>query len=272
MVSWNRTTTFLGTFILVGTLLCLNGMAGEPRMQAERSTSDFAADSRFSPDKLFTADGQLIDAIGADGTSRPNGIPDIQDLGGYSAVFVREWVSAEAQRDLSNAYLYSRPDVSGNLRIHIGADRVSTLGESHVEFELNQRIYRFEDRSPCDAGSGDDCRFRRGHRTSGDLKVRLGFESGGSLDSAVVSMWRIGTGSERGRFEEVAYLSEEGCLNGTDVCIELNSLAASGGAGRSRDQQIASRSRVEVSLNVGALLGFNPCLSNFQVISLINCW
>jgi hypothetical protein len=226
---------------------------------------DFGADSRFSPEKLFLADGQLKDAIGSDGTSRPNGIPDIRDLGGYSAVFVREWVSVETQRELNSAYLYSRPDVNGNLVIHIGGERVSTMGESYIEFELNQRIYRLEDTDRCDTGAGEDCRFRRGHRTSGDLKVRLDLSSDGSLTSAVVSKWRNGSGSERSRFEEIAYLSEAGCLNGDDLCVLVNTSPVGGRTSRSRDQQIASLSLAEVSLNVGALLGFNPCLSNFQV-------
>jgi len=145
------------------------------------------------------------------------------------------------------------------------------MGESYIEFELNQRIYRFEDNSLCDPGASDDCRFRRGYRTSGDLRMRLGFASGGSLDSAVVSKWRVGSESKWGRFEEIAYLSEEGCLNGDDFCVELNSSPLRSGPWGSYDErgdtrrEIPSLNLVEVSLNVGALLGFNPCLSNFQV-------
>ncbi len=285
-----RTTAFLFAFILLGTLLCSSTVAGEPRTQVERSASDVGTDSKLSWDSLFLANGQLRDAIGPNGNSHPNGIPDVLDLGGYSAVFVRDGVSSghmvdetaptrfgsgsrsvDPQHDLTNAYLYSRPDVNGNLVIHIGSERLSSLGESYIEFELNQRIYRLEDPDQCGANAGESCRFRRGHRTPGDLKVRLSFGSDGFLESGEVSKWVASSGSEDSRFVEIAFISGEGCLNGDDLCVRLNDSPLRSRRWQSYDergnirQEIPARGLAEVTLNVGALLGFNPCLSNFQV-------
>jgi hypothetical protein len=71
--------------------------------------------------------------------------------------------------DLGNGYLLARTDSVGNLIYHVGVERLSSVADTWVEFELNRGVVRVRSGAPWPI---------EGERQVGDLVVRVTYKAG----------------------------------------------------------------------------------------------
>lgn len=220
--------------------------------------------------------GSLIDwpfVFNADGT--------VGDLyGGLDAVYLQDNISAgiatdmtalvgaeslaesvvyngtvSAAHDLGNGYVYATRDVSNNLVIFAGVERLNSVENTYVEFEFNQDIICVRSGNPWPI---------YGDRTLNDLLIRMDFTAG-MLSSVEFKKW---DGSGYALIGSESPPSQEGCFgNGmTDLYAYCNGSPVQGLPPTNADiwdlnfnlvQVPNPDSFVQVSVNIGRLIGSN---------------
>jgi hypothetical protein len=243
---------------------------------------------------LFNTDGSLRDDFAGQGTPGANGVADAIDVyGGIDAVFVEDRTSGGAIIDISALErapslaefdVYNGPVVDphdvGNTYVFVRMDgidlvldmRVERLvssassGASFVEIELNQdtvgvRHGKFR------PSEGATLWKVRGERSIGDLVIRLNLE-GGTVTSVEFKRW-AGAGPGYQPLETVDNLGAEACFGQDPVYTFCSGALAYDEAVANGDpEQIYEPDNfVELSVNLGQLLGLNPDYTTVQVCS-----
>src|SRR5439155_10214253 len=92
--------------------------------------------------------------------------------------------SANGKTDISNFLLHTATDTNGHSWIMIAADRLSTSGDSYIDFEfLQNTLARTGNGAFLSAGP-------HGGRTTNDLLLSLAFTSGGSVPDFFAWQWQ----------------------------------------------------------------------------------
>jgi hypothetical protein len=118
-------------------------------------------------DAVFLED-KLSDGVGIDMSVTVDGARSLLDNG-----------TVPGPHDLGNGYLLARTDGAGNLIYHIGVERLTSVADTWVEFELNRGIVRVRSGAPWPI---------EGERQLGDLVVRVTYRSG-ALSRAELFVW-----------------------------------------------------------------------------------
>jgi hypothetical protein len=282
-------TVLLG--LLVGTALAVSDSGtfelGDEVVQP--GSADILSSDQAGPDwtDLFNADGTLKDEYPLDESGNPsgNGVPDYQELyGGEWAVFMTDDVSlgtnpettalagsddlvqnatAEVDHDIGNAYVYSTFDADDNVVLFAGAERLGS-GDSYLEFEFNHAHVRLGHGG---FGRGEPWRIPDA-RAVGDLMLRLNF-IGGLPSSLEAHKW-VENNPGEGAFQLIDTVVGEDCNSGGTVCVVCNGGEIDGGPWPNFDElgdpeMITTDRFVELGVNAGALLGFQPDYTSIRI-------
>ena len=239
--------------------------------------AELAADPALpGPDweNLFDSTGKWRDDYPYDEFGNPlgNDVPDYQELfGGEWAYFADDYFSrgsyfegdaltpeggvvnsvVQSDHDIGDAYLYAARDRDGNVVLYMAIERLGS-GDSSVEFELNQGLFRIGS-----GGFGLDAPWEvLGERTAGDFRVRLVL-AGGVLVDAAASVW------DGASWLLLSGLVGEGCDAAELFCVVAN-VGEIAGAGWGQGPIAAGRF-LELGVNVGALLGAQPVFTTVQI-------
>lgn len=160
--------------------------------------------------------------------------------------------------DLGNGYLLARCDNLGNLIYHIGVERLTSVADTWVEFELNQGIVRVRSGAPWPIV---------GERKACDLVVRVTYLAG-ALARAELFIW-----------DGFAFRAAGGAASAGTGCTDvgpalmfcdgpppLRSAQSQVWDGQGLPLTLAPPDGfVEIGLNVTALLGSNLSFTTIQV-------
>ena len=164
---------------------------------------------------------------------------------------------ASSKTDINNVALHFTPDADGHIWAIISADRLSTSGDSYIDFEFLQRpLTRNADGSFDSEGSD-------GGRTSNDLLLSLAFIGGGKVADFLALRW-IPKGDGTFGYVDAANSLPQGryfaALNSNDVAVPYGAFGTT---------IYPPNSFVEGAIDLTALLGsLNPCLP-FQVKTIM---
>ena len=236
-------------------------------------------------DQIFSPGGALVDHFDAYGGKRANGIPDHVDLfGGIEAEFVHDNLSngvatdmtallpsaslsqqvvfngeVRSAHDLGNVYLLKSRSPEGSLQVFAGVERLLVLDSTFIEFEFNQQPVSFGPGAPWTLN---------GHRSDGDLLVRMDF-SRGNLSSVEVRQWAgdqfTTLQSRRG--------GAGGCQGDAALvyCVSAPPMEVSGGGFEVWDAEFQLVERaiandfVELGIDLGQFAGDKARISSVQV-------
>jgi hypothetical protein len=249
---------------------------------------------------LFNADGSLRDNFDDQGAPGANGIADAIDVyGGMDAVFIEDRASGGAVIDISalqratalaDFYVYNGPVVAphdvGNAYVFMRMDGVDLVldvrvertisgagtGASYVEIELNQKMVgtRAGKFWPDQQTVPHEFRWTvRGRRSVGDLLVRLNLD-GGTVSSVEFERWEdVGGSLGYNQFQTADNLGAEACFGEAPFFNSCSgSLSVDEGIANGDPEQIYDPDNfVELSVNLGQLLGSNPDFTTVQVCS-----
>src|SRR5881628_155009 len=149
-----------------------------------------------------------------------------------------------------NVLLHTATDTNGHSWIAIAADRLSTSGDSYIDFELLQNpLVRTNNGVFLSAGP-------HGGRTTNDLLLSLAFTGGGSVADFFVWQWQPnGSGG-------FAYVDVTASLSAGHVFVALNTNNIFVPYGAFGTTNYAPNAFAEAALDLTGLLGsFDPCLS-----------
>src|SRR6266540_4355740 len=157
---------------------------------------------------------------------------------------------ASGKTDINNVLLHTAADTDGHRWIAIAADRMSTSGDSYIDFEfLQNTLVRTNTGGFVTEGP-------HGGRTTNDLLLSLAFTSGGSVADFFAWQWRPnGSGG-------FAYVDVTASLPTNHVFVALNTSNVLVPYKAFNDTNYAPNAFAEAALDLTALLGnFDPCLS-----------
>jgi hypothetical protein len=197
-------------------------------------------------DAVFLAD-KISDGVGVDMSVTVDAARSLLDNG-----------VVPGPDDLGNGYLLARTDSLGNLIYHVAVERLTSVTDTWVEFELNRGIVRVRSGAPWPI---------QGERNPGDLVVRVTYR-GGVFARAELSIWD-GSGLR----------SAGAVASGGSGCTDLGPLllVCDGPPPLKSTQPEVWDARwlpvtpaspdgfVEIGLNVTALLGSNVPYTTVQV-------
>src|SRR6266404_330908 len=158
--------------------------------------------------------------------------------------------NVNGKTDINNVLLHTAADTNGHSWIMIAADRLSTSGDSYIDFEfLQNTLARTNNGAFLSAGP-------HGGRTTNDLLLSLAFTSGGSTADFFAWQWRPdGSGG-------FAYVDVTTNLPAGRVFVALNTSNILVPYGAFGVTNYAPNAFAEAALDLTALLGnFDPCLS-----------
>lgn len=209
-------------------------------------------------------------------------------LGGHSAAFIEDNISAGTATDMSilisndyvdngtvqpyhdvgNVYVYRTTDTVGNTVLFAGVERLGAAESySYIDLEFTKTPFLVRQGSPWKI---------YGDRTSGDLLVRMNFNSG-ELQNLEFKQWVIDELSANGTYQtiETAWPLDGQACNGSDglysFCVgtPLVGLPPTNPEVWSLNFESvevpASDSFIEVGMNIGRLSGANFELSSLTI-------
>src|SRR5436190_10235365 len=91
---------------------------------------------------------------------------------------------ASAKTDINNVLLHVTRDADGHTWVMVAADRLSTSGDSYIDFEFLQNTLTRNDNGTF-SSTGP-----HGGRTAGDLVLSLAFTGGGSIPDFLAYRWQ----------------------------------------------------------------------------------
>src|SRR5262245_16146021 len=163
-----------------------------------------------------------------------------------------QWVTGKpsSKTDINNGLLHISTDTNGHIWTIIAADRLSTSGDSYIDFEfLQNTLIRTNTGYFWSAGPN-------GGRTTNDLLLSLAFTSGGSLADFLAYRWLP---SSNGGF---AYLDVTASLPTGHVFVALNSNTIAVPYGAFGQTTYGANAFAEAALDLTATIGgFDPCVS-----------
>ncbi len=157
---------------------------------------------------------------------------------------------ANGKTDINNVLLHTATDTNGHSWIAIAADRLSTSGDSYIDFELLQNtLVRTGSGGFLSAGP-------HGGRTTNDLLLSLAFTSGGTAAGFFAWQWQPnGSGG-------YAYVDVTTNLPAGRVFVAINTNNIFVPYGAFGTNNYAPNAFAEAALDLTGLLGnFDPCLS-----------
>src|SRR5947199_596546 len=158
--------------------------------------------------------------------------------------------SANGKTDISNVLLHTATDTNGHSWIMIAADRLSTSGDSYIDFEFLQNTLARTSAGGFSSAGPD------GGRTVNDLLLSLAFTSGGSVADFFAWRWQPnGSGG-------FAYVDVTSSLPVGRAFVALNTTNTLVPYGAFGSTNYAPNAFAEAALDVTGLVGtFDPCLS-----------
>ena len=163
-----------------------------------------------------------------------------------------QWTGGKAssKTDINNVLLHITTDTNGHVWAVIAADRLSTSGDSYIDFEfLQNTLTRNTNGYFVSAGPN-------GGRTTNDLLLSLAFTGGGSGADFFVWRWQAnGSGG-------FTYVDATASLPAGRVFAALNGNTIAVPYGAFGQTNYAPNAFAEAAVDLTALLGnFDPCLS-----------
>jgi hypothetical protein len=170
-----------------------------------------------------------------------------------------EWTAgrSSSKTDINNVLLHITTDADGHVWTMISADRLSTSGDSYIDFEfLQNTLTRSSDGKFVSAGP-------HGGRTTNDLLLSLAFTGGGNSADFFAWKWQAdGSGG-------FAYADVTAALPAGRVFVALNDTAIVVPYGAFGETNYAPNAFAEAAVDLTALLSaFDPCMS-FGVKSIM---
>jgi hypothetical protein len=163
-----------------------------------------------------------------------------------------QWTTGKptAKNDMNNVLLHVTTDTNLHTWLVIAADRLSTSGDSYIDFEfLQNSLVRNKNGGFTSAGPD-------GGRTVNDLILSLAFTGGGSTADFLAYRW-LATGS--GTF---GYIDSTSALPSGRVFVAANSANESVPFGAFGQTSYAPNAFAEAAIDLTALMqDFDPCLS-----------
>ncbi len=163
-----------------------------------------------------------------------------------------QWTTSKAsgKTDINNALLHISSDTNGHIWTVIAADRLSTSGDSYIDFEFLQNNL-VQNPNGTFTSSGPN-----GGRTTNDVLLSLAFTSGGSVADFFVWRWEPnGSGG-------FTYIDNTASLAVGRVFAALNSNTVPVPYGAFGQTTYAPNAFAEAAVDLTALLGnFDQCLS-----------
>jgi hypothetical protein len=154
-----------------------------------------------------------------------------------------------SKTDINNVLLSIGADTNGHIWAVIAADRLSTSGDSYIDFELLQSPLTLSGNGSF-ASSGPN-----GGRTTNDVLLSIGFSGGGKVADFTAWRWQAGGGG-------FAYNDVTAVLPAGKVFVALNSNTVAVPYGAFGQTSYAANAFVEAAIDLTALLGnFDPCVS-----------
>jgi hypothetical protein len=236
---------------------------GPSRTTAAAADTSIAA-ATFKPDPL-SAD------VSSCGTGDPTAYTGAgsEVNGGLISSDTFATASIPNKDDLSNVYALAHVGTGVN-EVFFGGERISTNGDSHIDYEFLQSTVSI----PVNACSGSFS----GHRTLGDFLVSVDFTSGGTFGGQHIYKWVCGSVTPNAtthvcdpskakggpHYEEV---TDNAVLSALEVVVNSGGALDCGGWA-CRDSSGASVPTIPTNgLMEGAIdlqqLGFNGCISTF---------
>src|SRR5437867_4700341 len=162
-----------------------------------------------------------------------------------------QWTTskAAAKTDINNVLLHVGQDSDGHIWIAMAADRLSTSGDSYIDFEfLQNHLTKNSNGTFTSAGP-------HGGRTVNDLLVSLAFTGGGNTPDFFVSRWQTnGSGG-------YAYVDVTALLPAGRVFVALNTNSIPVPYGAFGKTNYLPNAFVEGAADLTALLSsLDPCL------------
>ena len=162
------------------------------------------------------------------------------------------WTTGKAsgKTDINNVLFHVTTDANGHTWVIVAADRLSTSGDSYIDFEfLQNSLIRKSNGTFSSAGLN-------GGRTTNDLLLSLAFTDGGSVADFFPFRW---TPNGSGGF---AYVDVTAALPAGRVFVAANPTNAAVPFGAFGLTNYAANAFAEAAIDLTALLGgFDPCLS-----------
>jgi hypothetical protein len=162
-----------------------------------------------------------------------------------------DWTTGKpsGKTDINNVLFHVTTDADGHTWIIVAADRLSTSGDSYIDFEfLQSPLTRNSNGTFSSAGLN-------GGRTTNDLLLCLAFTDGGSVADFFAFRWaRSGSG--------FAYLDATAALPAGRVFVSANPTNVAVPFGAFGQTTYAPNAYAEAAIDLTAMLGgFDPCLS-----------
>jgi large repetitive protein len=188
-------------------------------------------------DRYGNQGGDLIFAGGLKWTDNPN---------------IWKWTTGKpsSKTEINNALMHIATDAEGHIWVAISADRLSTSGDSYIDFEfLQNTLTRNSNGTFTSAGPN-------GGRTTNDVLLSLAFTGGGKVADFFAWMWRPdGIGG-------FGYVDVTTSMPAGRVFAALNSNSVAVPYGAFGKTTYAANAFAEAAVDLTALLGnFDQCLS-----------
>jgi len=171
-----------------------------------------------------------------------------------------EWATSKpsSKTDINNALLHVGTDTNGHVWVVVSADRLSTSGDSYIDFEFlqNPLTRNTNDNKFTSAGP-------HGGRTTNDVLLSLAFTGGGDVPDFFVWCWQRSGSS-------YVYVAKTTNLAPGRVFASLNTNSTPVPYGAFGGTNYAANAFAEGAVDLTALLGgFDPCLSvGFKTIMI----
>lgn len=163
-----------------------------------------------------------------------------------------------SKTEINNALMHIATDAEGHIWVTISADRLSTSGDSYIDFEfLQNTLTRNSNGTFTSTGPN-------GGRTTNDVLLSLAFTGGGKVADFFAWMWRPnGSGG-------FAYADVTASMPAGRVFAALNSNTVAVPYGAFGKTNYAANAFAEAAVDLTALLGnFDQCLSfGFKTIMI----
>ena len=162
------------------------------------------------------------------------------------------WTTGKAsgKTDINNVLFHVTTDADGHTWLIVAADRLSTSGDSYIDFEFLQNPLTRNAMAPSRSAGPN------GGRTTNDLVLSLAFTDGGSVADFFAYRW---TPNGSGGF---AYADVTAALPAGRVFVAANPTNAAVPYGAFGQTNYVANAFAEAAIDLTALLGgFDPCLS-----------
>src|SRR6266566_756864 len=166
-----------------------------------------------------------------------------------------KWTTGKpsGKTDINNVLVHIASDTNGHIWVVIAADRLSTSGDSYIDFEfLQNTLTRNSNGAFVSAGPN-------GGRTTNDVLLSLAFTSGGSMADFFVWRWQTSQTNGSGGF---GYVDSTASLPVGGAFAALNSNTVAVAYGAFGQTNYAPFAFGEAAVDLTALLGnFDQCVS-----------